>query len=207
MNQRHQGHYTWNKYDPPLAIHRYNKREQGTRVEPKAQHFKVLSTNMQGNHQANVVIDPITGASLEYRHIIKGPTKIIWEKSPANETCRLAQGVGTRMPWGTNAIFFTPKEKVPAGRTVTYGIIVAEIRPKKAETHCTRLTVGENLIIFPGYVTTLTADLITARLIFNSVLSTKMKNSYLQTYPTSILTIPWTDMSILSYHWKLSQMK
>ena len=77
------------------------------------------------------------------------------------------------MPSGTNTIFFITKDKVPAGRTVTYGRIVAEIRPQKAETHRTRLTVGGNLVHFPGDVTTPTADLITAKLVFNSVLSTK----------------------------------
>ena len=49
-----------------------------------AQHVLVLATNMQEHHQANVVIDPTTGASLEYRHIIKGPTKAIWGTSFAN---------------------------------------------------------------------------------------------------------------------------
>ena len=139
-----------------------------------AQHVAVLATNIQGHHQANFFIDPTTGASLEYGHLIKGPTKSIWENSFANEIGRLAQGVGTRMPSGTNTIFFIPKDKVPAGRTVTYGIIVDEIRPQHSETHCTRLTVGGNLINFPGDVTTPTEDLITAKLIFNSVLSTKM---------------------------------
>ena len=76
------------------------------------------------------------------------------------------------MPSGTNTIFFIPKGGVPAGRTVTYGRIVAEIQPQKAETHRTRLTVGGNLINFPGYVTTPTADIIMANLVFNSALST-----------------------------------
>ena len=48
-----------------------------------------------------------------------------------------------------------------------------KIIPQKAETHRTRLTVGGNLINFPGDVTTPTADLIMAKLIFNSLLSTK----------------------------------
>ena len=61
------------------------------------------------------------------------------------------------------------------GRKVTYGRIVAEIRPQEAETHRTRLTVEGNSINFPGDVTTTTADLITDKLIFNSVLSTKTK--------------------------------
>ena len=50
---------------------------------------------------------------------------------------------------------------------------MAEIRPQKSETHRNRLTVGGGLINFPGDVTTPQADLITAKLIFNSVLSTK----------------------------------
>ena len=91
----------------------------------------------------------------------------------ANEIGQLAQGVGTRIPYGTNTIFFIPKDKAQTGKTVTYGIIVAKIRPQKAETHRNILTVGGNLINFPGDVTTPTADLITAKLIFNSVLSIK----------------------------------
>ena len=62
MKQCRRGHYTGNKYDIPRAEHRYNTRAQGTRVEQMAQHVAVLATNMQGHHQANVVIDPTTGA-------------------------------------------------------------------------------------------------------------------------------------------------
>ena len=76
-----------------------------------AQHVAILATNLQGHHQANVVIDPTTGESLEYRHLVKGTTKSIWENSFANEIGRLAQVVGTRMSYGTNTIFFIPKEK------------------------------------------------------------------------------------------------
>ena len=73
------------------------------------------------------------------------------------------------MPSGTNTIFFIPKEKVTAGRTVTYGRVVDKIRSQKAETHRTRLTVVGNLINSPGDFTTPTAYFITAKLIFNSV--------------------------------------
>ena len=80
VQQRRRGHYTGNKYDISRATHRCHKRaqvHQGTIVEPTAQHIAVLATNMQGQHQANVVIEPTTGASLEYRHLIKGPTRAI----------------------------------------------------------------------------------------------------------------------------------
>ena len=123
------GHYIVNRYDLPRATHWYNTRAQGTRVEEMAQHVAVLEKNLQGHHQANVFIDPTTRASLEHRHLINGPTKAIWENSFANEIVHLVQGVGTRMPSGENTIFFITKYKVPAGRTVTYGRIVDEIRP------------------------------------------------------------------------------
>ena len=66
------------------------------------QHVAILATNLQRHHQANFVIDPKTGASLEYRNLVKGPTKAIWESSFAHEIGRLAQGVGTRMPSRVN---------------------------------------------------------------------------------------------------------
>ena len=102
--QRRRGHYTRNGYDLPRATHQYNTRAQVTQVEPMAQHVAVLATNMQGNHQENVVIDSTTGASLEYKHLTKGPTKAIWENSFADEIGQLAQGVVTRMPPGTKTI-------------------------------------------------------------------------------------------------------
>ena len=74
------------------------------------------------------------------------------------------------MPYGTNIIFFIPKDKVPAGRTVTYGRIVAEIITQKSETHRTRLAVRGNFIKLPGDVTKPIADLIMDKLILNSVL-------------------------------------
>ena len=120
MKQRRQGHYTGNKYDLLQSTHRYNNRAQRTRVETMAKHVAILATNIQVHHQANDVIEPTTGVSLEYRHIVKGPTKAIWGNSFANEIGQLAQGVGTRMPSGTNTILSIPKDKVPAGRTVTY---------------------------------------------------------------------------------------
>ena len=78
MKQRRRGHYKGNKYDLLRATHWCNTRSKGKIVDPMAQHVSVLATKLQVNHQANVVIDSTTGASLEYGHLIKGPTKAIW---------------------------------------------------------------------------------------------------------------------------------
>ena len=61
-------------------------------------------------HHANSVIDQITGQSYEYRHLVTGKvaghTAVVWTKSLANKFGRLANGVGTRIPTGSNTIFF-----------------------------------------------------------------------------------------------------
>ena len=64
VKQRRRGHYTGNKYNLPRATHWYNTRSQVTIMEPMAQHVAILARNLQGHHQANVGIDPTTGASL-----------------------------------------------------------------------------------------------------------------------------------------------
>ena len=66
-----------------------------------------------------------------------------------------------------------PKGKILATSTVTYERIVDEILPQKSETRCTWLNVGGNIINFLGVISAPTADITTAKLIFNNVLSTK----------------------------------
>jgi hypothetical protein len=125
-------------------------------------------------HQwANAIIDPDTGASMEYRHLIKDPRHTTgWTRSFASELGLLAQGIGDRET-GTNTVFFIPHNKVPPDRRkdVTYGRICIDYRPHKQEPNRTRLTVGGNLVDFPGDVSTPTAGTTTAKLIINSTIS------------------------------------
>jgi hypothetical protein len=58
-------------------------------------------------------------------------------------------------------------------KDVTYGQFVCTERPKKTETNHTRFTVGGNCINYPGAVATPTAEILVARLLFNSIISTK----------------------------------
>jgi hypothetical protein len=99
----------------------------------------------------NHVLDPKTGEKQEYCHLIKQPESIdTWNRSFANELGRLAQGI--RDQQGTNTILFIPYVDVPKDRTVTYGHIVVNICPHKDEVERTRLTIGGNLIDYPGDV-------------------------------------------------------
>ena len=80
----------------------------------------MLSHILQQEEQANVIIDPAIGQALEYRHLICCPNGNTSVKALANDLGCLAQGVGTRMPTGTNTVFFVEKFAIPHGRKVTY---------------------------------------------------------------------------------------
>ena len=68
-----------------------------------------LSQLLQQEEQANIVIDPASGQALKYRHLICGPNGATWIKALANNLGRLAQGIVTCMPTGTNTVFFVTK--------------------------------------------------------------------------------------------------
>ncbi len=72
-------------------------------------------------------------------------------------------------------IFFIPKDKVPRARAkdVTYGLITCLIRPKKIEEpNRTRLVAEGDRVHYPFNAGTPTANLLTIKLLINSVIST-----------------------------------
>ena len=122
-------------------------------------------------YYAGSVVDEDTGESLAYEQLINHP-KLgeRWNTSAANEFGRLAQGIGGRVE-GTDTIKFIPKADVPKGHSVTYARFVCQLRPQKAEVERTRLTVGGNLINYPGDTSAPTSDLTTIKCLINSTLS------------------------------------
>jgi len=123
---------------------------------------------------ANAVLGT-NGELLEYRHLIANPaTRKTWQHSYGNEIGRLAQGMPGRNT-GTNTIVFIPRDAVPKDRTkdVTYGLITVLIRPEKVdEPNRTRLVAGGDRVHYPGDAGTPTADLLTVKLLINSIIST-----------------------------------
>jgi hypothetical protein len=140
---------------------------------------------------AGAVLDAETGDLLEYRHLIRRPHyQEVWGNAFGKEVGRLAQGMPGVVE-GTDTIDFIHKHEVPADRfkDCTYSRIVASYRPEKEDPNRVRITVGGNRINYPGDVSTPTADLLTVKLLLNSVISTKgakfmtldIKNFYLMT--------------------------
>ena len=83
------------------------------------------------------------------------------------------QGMPGRVE-GTNTLFAIRREDIPAARwrDITYGRIVVSFRPEKKDSNRVRLTVGGDRINYPGDCGTPTADMITVKMLLNSVIST-----------------------------------
>ena len=149
---------------------------------------------MYFDHIAAPIIHPTTGETIsDYRQLLKEPAlRKVWEKAFGKEIGGLAQGDTLTGAPGTNTIFFLTHEeiaKIPKDRVITYARIVVDFRPQKEDPNRVRITAGGNLINYPGELTTRTADLTTAKIMWNSVVSTPgakyacfdIKNFYLGT--------------------------
>ena len=116
---------------------------------------------------ANAVIDGDTGEIMEYRHLVKNPKhRERWQKSFSKEIRRLATT--------TETIRFVKMSEIPKDRLKdkTYARIVVSERPEKSDPDRTRITMGGDKINYPGDCGTPTADLLTVKLLLNSIIST-----------------------------------
>ena len=68
-------------------------------------------------------------------------------------------------------------KEVKKGRMkdVTFGNFLCLVRPEKAGHNRTRFVVGGDRINYPGEVGTTTAEMLVAKILFNSVISTKKR--------------------------------
>lgn len=128
---------------------------------------------------ANAVMDKEMGDMLEYWQLIKRPKfRDVWSKAFGREIGRLAQGQKGIVE-GTDAIFFKAMDEVPPERQkyITYAQICTNYRPEKADPNCIRITLGGNLVNYLGDVGTRTADMLTVKLLFNSVIWTSVTST------------------------------
>jgi hypothetical protein len=162
---------------------------------PKGMEEEIGSINMQVPIEECMgagVVNPKTGETLtKYEQLLKvSALQKIWSGAMCIELGRLATGWEGEQ--GTETIEFMSIDKIkaiPKDRTVTYARIVVDYRPQKKDPNRVRITVGGNLIDYPGELTTRTADLITSKILWNSTLSTPgarymcadVKNFYLCT--------------------------
>ncbi len=76
---------------------------------------------------------------------------------------------------GTNTMFvMNPKDvpNIPKNQPPLYAKVVIAYRPQKEDPNHVRITAGGNLIDYPGELTSRMANIMTAKLHWNSILST-----------------------------------
>jgi len=104
----------------------------------------------------------------------------------------MAQGDKKTGTKGTNSIFIMSHKEIkniPWDCVVTYVRLFVDYRPQKEDPNRVRMTAGGNLISYLGELTTRTANGATAKILWNSVISTTgarymcidIKNFYLGT--------------------------
>jgi hypothetical protein len=88
---------------------------------------------------------------------------------------RMAQGDTKTGTTGTDAIFvMEPRDvlNIPKDQPPTYAKVIVAYPLQKEDPYRVRTTAGENLLNYPGELTMHTADMMTAKLHWNIVLST-----------------------------------
>ncbi len=87
----------------------------------------------------------------------------------------MAQGDSKTGQKGTNAMFVMTQDKIAharAAKTIfTYGNSVVDYRPQKEFPHCIPITAKGNLINYNSSASVQTADLDTAKLNWNNMIS------------------------------------
>jgi hypothetical protein len=141
----------------------------------------------------NGVVHPVTKETItHYRKLIKDLLlRDLWLKAMSKELHCLAQGC-TGITKGTNTIFFILHAdicNILSDRTVTYARIMIDHCSQKEDPNHVRITVIGNLIDYSFELTTCTADMVSSKILWNSVISTKdacfaganVKSMYLET--------------------------
>ncbi len=79
----------------------------------------------------------------------------------------------TKQVAGTNTFFLIDYHNIRCHqwKEICHTMVVCEVRPEKDDPDCTRITIGDNCICFPGDVGTNTASLELVKLLLNSMLS------------------------------------
>jgi hypothetical protein len=137
----------------------------------------------------NSVLHLATGKKMQYKDLMKYPTLgPLYKKGLGNELRRLYQGI--RDIQGTNTRFFVDLTNITKYCKITYGKLVCDYKPNKAETERVRLTVGGDRLDYTGDVETSTADITTFKILINRTLSTEDAEMMMMDIKTYYLGTP-----------------
>ena len=139
------------------------------------------------------MVHPVTGETISsYKKLMNDPaTAEVWQEAFGRDFGGMAQGDDRTGQKGTNAMFVMTHDEIEhalrRGQKFTYTNPVVDYRPQKEHPNRIRITAGGNLISCDSELSVRTADINTAKLHWNSVVSTNdaeymcldIKNFYL----------------------------
>ena len=98
---------------------------------------------------------------------------MVWGRANEKDIGRLAQGIPGVVD-GTDTMDFIYKLEILADcfKNYTYATIVCNEKPEKEDPNRLRIVVGGDRVHYPGDCGTPTADILTVKLLLNSVIST-----------------------------------
>jgi hypothetical protein len=125
------------------------------------------------------MVHPITGRTISSdKKIMHDPaTAEVWQTAFGKDFGGMVQGFNKTGQKGTNAMFIMAHDEIrhalAAKKIFTYAYLVVDYRLQKDDPHRIRITAGGNLINYDGNASVHTANLDTAKLHWNSVISTE----------------------------------
>ena len=141
-------------------------------------HIQQIAQNLE--HYENPMVHPTTGETIpSYKRLVKDPeTAEVWQTAFGKEFGGMAQGKNKTGQKGRNTIFVMNHHNITkvlkAGKKFTYANPVVDHRPQKEDPNRIRIIAGGNLIESNGKLLVPTANSDTAKLHWNSVVSTAL---------------------------------
>jgi hypothetical protein len=153
----------------------------------------MVTLSVHPEHFACPMVHPVTGETISsYKNLMIDPAMTeMWQTAFGKNFGGMLQGNNKTGQKGTNAMFVMSHDKIQhvlyTGCKFTYGNPVIDYRLQKEDPHHIQITAGGNLITYASSPSVRTADLDTAKLHWNRVISTKeakymcldVKNFYL----------------------------
>ncbi len=130
-------------------------------------------------HYANPMVHPLTGRMISsYKKSMHNPALAkVWRTAFGKDFGGMAQGCNKTGQKGVNAMFVMKHDEImhaiAAKKFFMYANPVVNYCPQKDDPHQIQITVGGNLINYNGNASVHKADLDTAKLHWNSVVSTE----------------------------------
>ncbi len=140
--------------------------------------FVVTHGPTKFEHYANPMVHPITGETISrYKKLMNDPaTAEVWQTAIGKDFGGMCQGNNKTEQKEKNAMFVMTQDEIAhilqAKKVFTYANPVVDYRAQKEDPYCIRITSGGNLIKYEEELSVRTADIYTAKIHWNSVIST-----------------------------------